>query len=58
MKADVVLGPDIYIRLAIDSIKRLPPYKDNKSYEGKIEYFRTIREISKELVAEKEYANA
>jgi hypothetical protein len=29
LKADTVLGPNIYIKLAIDSIKRLPPYLDN-----------------------------
>lgn len=58
LKPDVVLGQDIYIRLAIDSIKRNPPYKDNKTYEGKLAYFTTIREISKELIQEAEYANA
>lgn len=31
---------------------------DSKTYEGKLAYFKTVREISKELIAEKEYANA
>jgi hypothetical protein len=52
IKPETVLGQDIYIRLAIDSIKRNPPQKDKQTYEGKLEYFKTVREISKELIAE------
>lgn len=55
---DAVIGPDIWIKLAIDSIKRAPPYKDDSTYAGKLQYYATIREISKELMAEEEYANA
>lgn len=58
LKPGTKIGQDIYLRLAIDSIKRLPPYLDSKTYEGKLAYFKTVREISKELIAEKEYANA
>jgi hypothetical protein len=56
--ADQKLGPDIYIRLFIDQIKRVPVQKDSKTFEGKMEYFETVREICKELVAENELANA
>ena len=31
---------------------------NNKTYEGKWEYFNTVREVCKELVAEEEYSNA
>jgi hypothetical protein len=58
LSAETVLGENIYIRLHIDSIKRNPVYKDNKTFLGKMEYFTTIREICKELICEDEYANA
>jgi hypothetical protein len=53
-----VLGDKIWLKLSVESIKRAPVYKDNKTYEGKVEYFKVVREISKELMAEDEYANA
>jgi len=55
---DAVIGPDIWIKLGIDSIKRQPPYKDDSTYAGKLQYYETIREIARELVAEGEYSNA
>lgn len=55
---DAVIGDSIWIKLTVESIKRAPVYKDSKTYEGKIEYFNAVREISKELIAEEEYANA
>lgn len=59
--AEQQLGPDIFIRLHLDYIKRAPIQKDSKTFGGKMEYFETIREVCKELVAEgseKELANA
>jgi len=58
LAADVVIGDKIWIKLSVESIKRAPVYKDNKTYEGKLEYYNTVREISKELMDEGEYANA
>jgi len=55
---ETVLGDKIWIKLTLDNIKRQPPYKDSKTYLGKLEYFNTVREISRELVTEGEYANA
>ena len=52
------LGDKIWIKLTVENLKRNPVYKDNKTYEGKVAFFNTVREISKELIAEEEYANA
>lgn len=50
------LGPDIYLRLYITDIQRAPVFKDPKTFEGKVDYFETVREICKELVADSEDA--
>ena len=46
------------MKLHIDSVKRIPVYRDNKTYEGKLEYFEKVREIGKELIQEEQYPNA
>jgi len=58
LSKDVEIGDRIWIKLTVESIKRAPIYKDSKTYEGKLEYFNTVREICKELMTEEEYANA
>lgn len=55
---DVKIGANIWIKLTVDGIKRAPVYKDNTTYAGKLEFFQTVREICKELMAEDEHANA
>ena len=55
---DLVLGDQLWIKLTCEGIKRNPVYKDSKSYQGKIDFFSSVREICKELMVEEEYANA
>ena len=52
------IGELIYIKLGIESIKKQPMYANNKTFEGRKEYFETIRELCKELMAEGEFVNA
>ena len=42
----------------ITNIKRNPTCSDPNTYEGRFDYYSKIKNISKELIDEKEYANA
>ena len=52
------INEDIYLKFAIISIKRNPVYIDKESYKGRVDYSIKIRNVCKELMEEKEYANA
>jgi len=53
------VGPTIYIKVTLLSIKRDPKCEQTASWEKKVKYFEAVREISKELISEeKEYSNA
>jgi hypothetical protein len=53
------VGPTIYIKVTLLSIKRDPKCAQTASWEEKVKYFEAVREISKELISEeKEYSNA
>ena len=52
------IGDTIWMKLAVDQIKRIPKFLDEKTYEGRVAFFENIREIGKELVTEGEFDNA
>lgn len=52
------IGEDIVIKFSITNIKRNPQSTDSNTFEGIISYYNKIRDVCKELIEEKEYANA
>ena len=52
------IGEDIYIRMSINNIKRNPVNSNPATYEGRLSYFKRIREICKDLIEEGEHTNA
>lgn len=53
-----MIGDDIWIRFQICNIKRNPQIADKETFKGVMEYYDTIREVCRELITFKEYANA
>ena len=56
--AETKAGDRIWIKLTVDSIKRNPICLDESTYESRLAYFNTVRDLGKELVAEQEFSNA
>ena len=52
------VGPDIYVRCEITSIKRDPKCDMQAPLDQKLVFFEKVRKIGKDLVNEEEYSNA
>ena len=52
------IGDYVYIKLSVRNIARNCICLENKSFGGRMDYFKKVRELCKELMEEKEYANA
>ena len=52
------VGPDIYVRCEITSIKRDPKCDMQAPLDQKLVFFEKVRKIGKDLVQEEEYSNA
>jgi tetratricopeptide (TPR) repeat protein len=49
------IGDYIFVRFDLRKIKRNPEWRDKDTFEGVMEYYEKIREVSKELMEEGEY---